>query len=69
MPKMASIIPAILTAVTGLPITNKEHKMMNTLFEALATANVSDVTIDIIVKAKIFCIQFNKPSVNNNAKI
>jgi hypothetical protein len=69
MPKMASIMPAILTTVTGFPITNNEHRIMNTLLEALATANVNEVTIDMIVKAKIFCSQFNNPSVNNNAKI
>lgn len=66
---MASIIPNTLRGVTGFPITKSEQSIMKTLLEALATANVKEVTIDITVKAKIFCNQFNNPSASSNVII
>lgn len=66
---MANIIPNTFTAVTGFPRIKSEQRIMKTRFEAFATANVKEVTIDIIVNANIFCNQFSKPSANNNAII
>lgn len=64
-PNKANAIPQILLTVTGFPITNKDAATTNILFDELATAYVKEVTIDITLKANIFCNQLSMPSVNN----
>jgi len=64
-PNRAIAIPQTLLIVTGFPITNKDAATTNILFDELATAYVKDVTIDITLKANIFCNQLSIPSVNS----
>lgn len=67
-PNKANAIPQMLLTVTGFPSTKRDAPTTNILFDELATAYVKEVTIDITLKASMFCNQLNIPSVNNKPR-